>query len=299
MLQLRATSSLRRSCLRQWQSIRCLSESDAGSSSAANAGTTSQSDSSDKLLSLDAIFARASTPKTQAAESSVKKLSAQNSQSSPRLPSLILTRSSDRTKRPQGLKEGPAVGQTTSGKSSPSGLSLLSRKSSGTMRSFEKNGKTAKSYAKNGTASKPRRGLTSVQAETVDLDEWSEELTAEEDLVEEDFDEERTEELRTPFTMPVTDLTELFAASRAVTPMQSRAAARLQFTREMGGDYTSYLPTGSKPKLLPAEYAHLALGRNRRVSVKSQARALDIIKQGIAGQVTKPGEQNLRVISHA
>jgi len=78
---------------------------------------------------------------------------------------------------------------------------------------------------------------------------------------------------------PRTDLNALFAPSTAATSL------RLQTKRELGGDYTSYLPGGSAdPHRLPIAYARLVLGRNKYIPLNAQTGALNIIEEAIRGK---------------
>lgn len=86
---------------------------------------------------------------------------------------------------------------------------------------------------------------------------------------------------------PRTDLNALFAAST----LRSATSLRLQNKRELGGDYTSYLPDGyADPYRLPVNYARLIVGRNRHVPLDAQTGALRIVEEAVRGRITKQGK---------
>lgn len=86
---------------------------------------------------------------------------------------------------------------------------------------------------------------------------------------------------------PKTDLNTLFAPLTA----RSAASSRLQTKRELGGDYTSYLPDGyADPYRLPIDYARLVLGRNKHIPLNAQTGALNIIEEAIQGRSTRQGK---------
>ncbi|KAH0838062.1 hypothetical protein J3R83DRAFT_6303 [Lanmaoa asiatica] len=85
---------------------------------------------------------------------------------------------------------------------------------------------------------------------------------------------------------PRTDLNALFAPPTA----RSATSLRLQTKRELGGDYTSYLPHGcADPYRLPIDYARLVLGRNKHIPLNAQTGALNIIEEAIRGRTTRQG----------
>lgn len=86
---------------------------------------------------------------------------------------------------------------------------------------------------------------------------------------------------------PRTDLNALFG------PFTARSATllRLQTRRELGGDYTSYIPDGyADPHRFPITYARLVLGRNKHIPLNAQTGALNIIEEAIRGTTTRQGE---------
>ena len=86
---------------------------------------------------------------------------------------------------------------------------------------------------------------------------------------------------------PRTDLNALFAPSSA----PSATSLRLQTKRELGGDYTSYLPgVSADPHRLPIAYARLVLGRNKYIPLNAQTGALNIIEEAIRGKTTRQGK---------
>jgi hypothetical protein len=141
----------------------------------------------------------------------------------------------------------------------------------------------------NGATRKLLEQRMNTKTEAVDAEGLSEECIAEEVIKEESDERERAGRRLPSLVMHQTNLTELFASSSVASP-QSQAALRLQFTKERGGDYSNYLPPRAAElgsKLPPADYAQLALGRNKQIPLKSQVGALDVIKQSIQGQGTK------------
>lgn len=96
-----------------------------------------------------------------------------------------------------------------------------------------------------------------------------------------------SESLKQHEMRPRTDLNALFTPS--ATP--SAASLRLQTKRELGGDYTSYLPAEfADPNRLPVAYARLILGRNKHIPLNAQAGALNIIEEAIRGKATRQGK---------
>lgn len=86
---------------------------------------------------------------------------------------------------------------------------------------------------------------------------------------------------------PRTDLNALFAPPT----LRSAASLRLQTKRELGGDYTSYLPDGyADPYRLPVDYARLVLGRNKHIPLNAQTGALSIIEEAIRGRASRQGK---------
>lgn len=85
---------------------------------------------------------------------------------------------------------------------------------------------------------------------------------------------------------PRTDLNALFAAPTSRTAISSR----LQSKRELGGDYTSYLPGGyADPYRHPVDYARLVLGRNKHIPLDAQTGALSIVGEAIRGRASRQG----------
>ncbi|KIK94148.1 hypothetical protein PAXRUDRAFT_143523 [Paxillus rubicundulus Ve08.2h10] len=283
MLQFRATSSIRPSCFRQWNSVQSLSQASRSSFTAPSESASSRSTTTDRLISLDDILTRNNRTRMATTSPDSEKLGTQKPQNSPG-PSLLtrsfVARAPDGTQRTQRLQS--AVGSAADGKRSASAVSLTSGQTTqtGGLTADRRNSKA--SSTENGAA----RNLLKQRTNTkTDAEGLSEENTAERAIKEESDERERTGHS----VMPQTNLTELFASSSVASP-QFQAALRLQFTRERGGDYSNYLPLGSAElgsKLPPADYAQLALGRNKQIPLKSQVGALDVIKQSIQGQGTK------------
>lgn len=91
---------------------------------------------------------------------------------------------------------------------------------------------------------------------------------------------------------PRTDLNALFAPPTATS-------SRLQTKRELGGDYTNYLPDGyADPYRLPIDYARLVLGRNKHIPLNAQTGALNIIGEAIRGKITRQGKYASTLILH-
>lgn len=86
---------------------------------------------------------------------------------------------------------------------------------------------------------------------------------------------------------PGTDLNTLFAAPSA----RSATSLRVQTKRELGGDYTSYIPDGyADPYQFPIDYARLVLGRNKHIPLSAQTGALNIIEEAIREKTTRQGK---------
>ncbi|KAF8140552.1 hypothetical protein EV363DRAFT_1207221 [Boletus edulis] len=86
---------------------------------------------------------------------------------------------------------------------------------------------------------------------------------------------------------PKTDLNALFASSS----VRSATSLRLQTKKELGGDYTSYLPDGhADPYRLPIAYARLVLGRNKHIPLSAQTGALNIVEEAIQGKIIRQGK---------
>lgn len=87
---------------------------------------------------------------------------------------------------------------------------------------------------------------------------------------------------------PRTDLNALFAPPTATFA----TSLRLQTKKELGGDYTSYLPDGyADPYRLPIDYARLVLGRNRHIPLNAQIGAINIIEGTIRGRAIRQGKR--------
>ncbi|KAF8846082.1 hypothetical protein BDN67DRAFT_14946 [Paxillus ammoniavirescens] len=306
MLQFRATSSLRPSRFRQCKSVRFVSEAGRSSLTAPSESASPRSTTTDPLASLDDILTQVTTGSSNRTRMTSsfpdsEKPSPQKPQNS--LGLSLLTRLSgrpvtgsfvaqavdgtQRTQRTQRVQ--PAVESAADGNRSASAVSLISRQTTQTGGPTADRRSCKATSSKNGATRKLLEQRMNTKTEAVNAEGLSEECIAEEAIREGSDERERAGRRLPSLVMHQTNLTELFASSSVASP-QSQAALRLQFTKERGGDYSNYLPPRTAElgsKLPPADYAQLALGRNKQIPLKSQVGALDVIKQSIQGQGTK------------